>query len=65
MLRVCLVEDEQSLIELISLNLEMEGYHVQCFTDGQTALEAFEKPFHFERAGAIVLKGFWVDHIGR
>jgi two-component system alkaline phosphatase synthesis response regulator PhoP len=48
MLRVCLVEDEQSLIELISLNLEMEGYHVQCFTDGQTALEAFEKPFHFD-----------------
>ena len=26
----------------------MEGYHVQCFTDGQTALEAFEKPFHFD-----------------
>jgi two-component system alkaline phosphatase synthesis response regulator PhoP len=48
MLRVCLVEDEQSLIELIFLNLEMEGYHVQCFTDGQTALEAFEKPFHFD-----------------
>ena len=48
MLRVCLVEDEQSLIELITLNLEMEGYHVQCFTDGQTALEAFEKPFHFD-----------------
>jgi len=48
MLRVCLVEDEQSLVELISLNLEMEGYHVQCFNDGQTAYEMLSKPFHFD-----------------
>jgi len=48
MLRVCLVEDEQSLIELISLNLEMEGYHVHCFTDGQEALDLLAKPFHFD-----------------
>jgi two-component system alkaline phosphatase synthesis response regulator PhoP len=48
MLRVCLVEDEQSLIELISLNLEIEGYHVQCFTDGQQGLDVLAKPFHFD-----------------
>lgn len=48
MLRVCLVEDEQSLVELITLNLEMEGYHVQCFTDGRSALKVFENPFHFD-----------------
>jgi two-component system alkaline phosphatase synthesis response regulator PhoP len=48
MLRVCLVEDEQSLIELISLNLEMEGYHVHCFTDGQKAFDYLSKPFHFD-----------------
>lgn len=48
MLRVCLVEDEQSLVELITFNLEMEGYHVQCFSDGQKALEVLEKPFHFD-----------------
>lgn len=48
MLRVCLVEDEQSLIELISLNLEIEGYLVQCFTDGQQALDVLSKPFHFD-----------------
>ncbi len=48
MMRVCLVEDEQSLIELISLNLEMEGYHVQCYSDGQTALDLLAKPFHFD-----------------
>jgi two-component system alkaline phosphatase synthesis response regulator PhoP len=48
MLRVCLVEDEQSLIELISLNLEIEGYHVQCFNDGQKALDVLVKPFRFD-----------------
>jgi two-component system alkaline phosphatase synthesis response regulator PhoP len=48
MLRVCLVEDEQSLVELISLNLEMEGYHVHCFMDGQRALDVLSKPFHFD-----------------
>jgi two-component system alkaline phosphatase synthesis response regulator PhoP len=48
MMRVCLVEDEQSLVELISLNLEMEGYHVHCFTDGQQALDILSKPFHFD-----------------
>lgn len=48
MMRVCLVEDEQSLVELISLNLEMEGYHVHCFTDGQLALDILSKPFHFD-----------------
>lgn len=48
MLRVCLVEDEQSLVELISLNLEIEGYHVQSFTDGQHALDVLAKPFHFD-----------------
>ncbi|MFZ9586576.1 MAG: response regulator transcription factor [Crocinitomicaceae bacterium] len=48
MFRVCLVEDEQSLIELISLNLEMEGYAVHCFTDGQKALEVLSEPFHYD-----------------
>ena len=48
MMRVCLVEDEQSLIELISLNLEMEGYHVHCFSDGQKALDVLSKAFHFD-----------------
>jgi two-component system alkaline phosphatase synthesis response regulator PhoP len=48
MLRVCLVEDEQSLIELISFNLEMEGYSVQCFSDGQQAMNVLSEPFHFD-----------------
>jgi len=46
--RICLVEDEQSLREMIALNLELEGYAVDTYADGaqaqkeqpQTALRA-------------------------
>ncbi|MEN9699461.1 MAG: hypothetical protein RLZZ301_659 [Bacteroidota bacterium] len=48
MLRVCIVEDERSLSDLISLNLELEGYQVQVMSDGQLAFDAFQKPFHFD-----------------
>lgn len=37
--RVLLAEDEESLREMISLNLEIEGYHVVKVADGKTALE--------------------------
>lgn len=42
MSRICLVEDEQSLIDLIQLNLEMEGYSVVTYTDGKLASEQFK-----------------------
>lgn len=37
MLRVCLVEDEESIGGLIKLNLELEGYQVNSFTNGMEA----------------------------
>ena len=37
MSRICLVEDERSLIELIQLNLELEGHEVVTFSDGELA----------------------------
>ncbi|MFM6946150.1 MAG: response regulator transcription factor [Flavobacteriales bacterium] len=46
--RICIVEDEQSLRDMISLNLELEGYTVQAFSDGQVAQQVFEKIFHFD-----------------
>ena len=46
--RICIVEDEQSLRDMISLNLELEGYSVQAFSDGQTAQYIFEQTFHFD-----------------
>ncbi|MFM8596161.1 MAG: response regulator transcription factor [Flavobacteriales bacterium] len=46
--RICIVEDEQSLRDMISLNLELEGYTVQAYADGHIANEVFEKTFHFD-----------------
>ena len=46
--RICIVEDEQSLRDMIGLNLELEGYRVQAFSDGQTAQKLFEQTFHFD-----------------
>lgn len=37
MKRICLVEDETSLAEMIQLNLEMEGFEVTLFQDGKLA----------------------------
>ena len=35
--KICLVEDEKSLSEMIRLNLEMDGYHVEVYDNGQNA----------------------------
>jgi two-component system alkaline phosphatase synthesis response regulator PhoP len=40
--RILLVEDEESLIEMIRLNLEMEGYQVNVAEDGKKALDMAE-----------------------
>lgn len=37
--RILLVEDEESLLEMVKLNLEMEGYDVTEAKDGKEALE--------------------------
>lgn len=49
--RILLVEDEQSLLETIKLNLELEGYKVQTANDGKKALKAFKQ----ERFDLIIL----------
>jgi len=48
MYRICIVEDEQSLRDMIALNLELEGHTVALFDDGAVALRAFEKSIHFD-----------------
>jgi len=40
--RILLAEDEKSLREGISLNLELEGYEVEAVCDGGEAIKAFE-----------------------
>ncbi len=35
MAKICLVEDEQGLIEMIQMNLEFEGHEIVTFSDGK------------------------------
>jgi two-component system alkaline phosphatase synthesis response regulator PhoP len=46
-MRILLVEDEESLRKIISLNLIHEGYEVQSTGDGQAALQLIESQ-HFD-----------------
>jgi two-component system alkaline phosphatase synthesis response regulator PhoP len=39
MIKICVVEDERSLSDMIRMNLEMEGYTVEIFNDGQVAFD--------------------------
>lgn len=39
--RILLVEDEESILDAIKLNLEAEGYEVDVATDGEAAVKSF------------------------
>jgi two-component system alkaline phosphatase synthesis response regulator PhoP len=41
--RILLVEDEESIRELVALNLQMESYHVSTAEDGNTAVKVFSE----------------------
>lgn len=41
--RILLVEDEESLQDIIRLNLELDGYEVICVSNGGKAVEEFRK----------------------
>ncbi len=47
MKRILLVEDEKNILDILKLNLEMEGYEVVSATDGLTALKYIEEQ-HFD-----------------
>lgn len=48
MKRICLVEDEKSLSEMIQLNLELEGFEVTTFDDGRKAQEHFSSELEYD-----------------
>ena len=48
MYRICLVEDELSLRDMIALNLELEGYSISVYVDGAQAKEVFQGPIHYD-----------------
>lgn len=45
---VCLVEDEENLIDLIKLNLELEGFKVDCFINGKIAAAHFSAEWSYD-----------------
>lgn len=52
MLKVCVVEDEKSIAELIQINLEIEGYETTLIHNGR---EAFQKASEFDDYALIIL----------
>lgn len=48
MKRICLVEDEASLAEMIQLNLELEGFEVKLFDDGRMASTHFSEQLDYD-----------------
>ncbi len=49
--RILLVEDEEHLLEVIKLNLELEGYKITTATNGNSAVKVFKQ----ERFNLVVL----------
>lgn len=45
---ICLVEDEQSLVEMIQFNLELDGHDVFAIRDGGLAKEHFELKIDYD-----------------
>ena len=45
---ICLVEDEQSLVEMIQFNLELDGYDIFAIRDGGFAKDKNHKYFFGE-----------------
>ena len=43
MKNICLIEDEENIVNLIKLNLELEGYKVTVFNHGRKAKEALKE----------------------
>ena len=43
MARIALVDDDRNILTSVSMLLESEGFEVETFSDGQTALDAFNR----------------------
>ncbi len=52
MKKICLIEDEESLADLIKMNLELDGYSVDTITHGT---EAFLQAFEMDEFDLVIL----------
>ena len=41
--KILVVDDEQSIMNIIAFNLRKEGYQVVCAKDGEMAIKVFEQ----------------------
>ena len=41
--RIALVDDDQNILTSVSLTLESEGFEVDCYHDGETALRGLSR----------------------
>ena len=42
--RIALVDDDQNILTSVALTLESEGFEVDCYNDGETALRGNRPP---------------------
>jgi len=45
---ICVVEDESSILEMVKMNLELEGYLVTCFSNGRAAMESLRENHNYD-----------------
>jgi two-component system, OmpR family, response regulator ChvI len=43
MSRIALVDDDRNILTSVAMTLEAEGFEVETYNDGQSALEAFNR----------------------
>ena len=55
--RILVVDDEQTIVEVVSMNLTNEGYDVDVAHDGETAAELFDSSAHVMAILDIMLPG--------
>ena len=48
MKNICLIEDEENIVELVKLNLEIEGFKVKSFQNGMRAKESISDIIQFD-----------------
>ena len=48
MMNICLIEDEENIVELVRLNLEIEGFTVRSFQNGMRAKEKIDEVIQYD-----------------
>ena len=67
MSRIALVDDDRNILTSVSMTLEAEGFEVETYNDGQSALDAFNKRlpdmavFDINWSVSPMLLSFWVS----